>query len=406
MKVQIEKLVYGGEGLARHDGRVIFVPFVLPGEVVDLVPPDGSKKIQRALPDSWKKTSPERQEPKCPVFAQCGGCHYQHISYAQQLEVKQRILHETIFRTGGIEWKSDIDVVSAEPWNYRNRTQMRVQRRDGEPRVGFHAAGSHRVIATDQCPINSPKLNEVHQTLIQMASEKPFPRFLREIEFFTNEEQVQVNVLKTEQPLAKKFFEWCAERIDGFAQGAFIDYKVGDDVFRVGSRSFFQVNRFLTHELSRLAVGETSGELAVDLYSGVGLMTLPLARRFKRVIAVDASPPASRSLHFNLERAGLEAHVVNLDVDKSLKDLHETPDLVVADPPRAGLGGAVTTQLVRLKPKRLHLVSCDPATLGRDLKALVVGGFQLDSLTLVDLFPQTFHIETIAVLSCGESPTQ
>ena len=135
-------------------------------------------------------------------------------------------------------------------------------------------------------------------------------------------------------------------------------------------------------------------------------MTVPLARRFKRVIAVDASPPASRSLHFNLERAGLEAHVVNLDVDKSLKDLRETPDLVVADPPRAGLGGAVTTQLVRLKPKRLHLVSCDPATLGRDLKALIAGGFQLDSLTLVDLFPQTFHVETIAVLSCGAGPAQ
>ncbi len=344
---------------------------------------------------------PRPQEPKCPVFAQCGGCHYQHISYAQQLAAKQKILRETIFRTGGVEWKDDIDVVSAEPWNYRNRTQLRVQRRDSEPRVGFHAAGSHKLISTDQCPLNSPKLNEVQQTLIRMASEKPFPRFLREIECFTNEEQVQVNVLKTEQPLAKKFFEWCAERIDGFAEGAFIDYKVGDDVFRVGSRSFFQVNRFLTHELSRLAVGDASGELAVDLYCGVGLMTLPLARRYKRVIAVDASPPATRSLHFNLDRAGLEAHISNLDVDKSLKDLHETPDLGVADPPRAGLGGAVTSQLIRLKPKHLHLVFCDPATLGRDLRALVEGGFQLESLTLVDLFPQTFHVETIAVLGHG-----
>ncbi len=398
MKVEIEKLVYGGEGLARHKGRIVFAPFVLPGEFVELGPPDSTKKILRARPDAWLKRSRERQEACCPVFTRCGGCNYQHIDYAGQLRYKQQILRETLARTGSVEWKGDIELVAAEPWNYRNRTQLRAQRSGGESRVGFHAAGTHTLVAVDACPINSPKLNEAHRALTEMKCKGSPPRFPREIELFTDEERIQVNVRKADRPLAEKFFDLCAERIDGFTRDAFLDYKSGDDMFRVGRRSFFQVNRFLTDELARRAVGDAGGGLALDLYCGVGLMTLPLARRFKHVTGVDADPPAARSLRYNLDRAGLDARVVNIDVDKFLENFDEAPDLVVVDPPRTGLGGVVTRQLTRIRPKRIHLVSCDPATLGRDLKALLGGGYAIDSLTLIDLFPQTAKLETITAL--------
>ncbi len=398
MQVEIEKLVYGGEGLARRAGRVVFVPFVLPGEVVELETPAAAKSILRARPQAWLKRSPERQEAPCPVFTRCGGCSYQHVDYAGELRYKRQILRETLARTGAVEWAGAVETVSAEPWGYRNRTRLRAQRRGGASRIGFHAAGSHTLVAADACPINSPKLNEAHRALAETAREVPFPGFPREIELFTDEERVLVHAPRASRPLAAKFFDLCAERIDGFTRRPFLDYRSGGDAFRVGRGSFFQVNRFLTDELARRAVGDAGGGLALDLYCGAGLTTLPLARRFERVIGVDADPKATRSLRYNLDRAGLAARAFNLDAGGFLASFDETPDLVVADPPRAGLGAAVTRRLTRLRPKRIHLVSCDPATLGRDLQALLGGGYALESLTLLDLFPQTAHLETIAAL--------
>lgn len=402
MQVEIEKLVYGGEGLARIGGRIVLAPFVLPGEIVELGPPDEAKQVLRARPGAWLKRSPERREALCPVFTRCGGCSYQHIDYAGQLHYKRQILRETLARTGGVRWEGSIETVSADPWNYRNRTQLRLRRRGGEPaEIGFHAAGSHELVAVDACPINSPKLNEAHRALAEAAREDAALRFPGEIELCTDEERVSIHARKTGRPLGKRFFERCARRIDGLTRDGFLDYKSGGDVFRVECGAFFQVNRFLTGELARRAAADASGGLALDLYCGAGLTTLPLARRFKRAVAVDAHPPATRSLRCNLSRAGLAAQVVNLDVGKFLAAFDETPDLVVADPPRAGLGAAVTRQLLRLRPKRIHLVSCDPATLGRDLKALLAGGCALESLTLIDLFPQTAKLETIAALRRG-----
>ncbi len=398
MQVEIEKLVYGGEGLARREGRVVLAPFVLPGEVVELETPAAAKKILRARPAAWLKRSRERQEALCPVFTRCGGCSYQHIDYTGELRYKRQILRETLARTGGVEWAGAIETVSAAPWGYRNRTRLRVERRGGAFRVGFHAAGSHTLVAVDECPINSPKLNEAHCALAETAREALFPGFPREVELFTDEERVLVHTPRASRPLAAKFFDLCAERIDGFTREPFLDYRSGGDAFRVGRGSFFQVNRFLTDELARRAVGDAGGGLALDLYCGAGLTTLPLARRFERVIGVEADPKAARSLRYNLDRAGLDARVVNLDAGRFLADFDAVPDLVVADPPRAGLGAAATRQLTRLRPKRLHLVSCDPATLGRDLQALLSGGYALESLTLIDLFPQTAKLETITAL--------
>jgi 23S rRNA (uracil1939-C5)-methyltransferase len=209
---------------------------------------------------------------------------------------------------------------------------------------------------------------------------------------------VQLNVVSSERPLAKEFFEWAAEHIEGLLPGAHIDYPCKDDVFRVGSRSFFQVNRFLTDRLAAAAIEGATGENALDLYCGVGLVTLPLARTFENVAGVDSSAAAMRSMQFNAERAGLNVKAVHLNVDQFLAGFKEQVDLIVADPPRAGLGEDVVRELLRIAAPQLHIVSCDPSTLARDLNTLLEGGYQIDSMTLIDLFPQTYHLETVVRL--------
>ena len=397
--VQIEKLVYGGTGLARHAGQTVFVPYVLPGEKVEVDVPDG-KAVSRGAPAAWVERSSGRAMPPCPVFERCGGCHYQHIPYERQCEFKQEILRETLRRIGGLQWNDDIPVVSAEPWGYRNRSQLRFAPQDGTVRTGFFAPRSHHVVAADECAVNSPALNRAHRVIAGMAADRRFPRALRQLELVTNESQFQINLPRRTGPMPGGFWRWFSDRLGVDRPGTPIVFKSGGESFRVSGRSFFQVNRHLAGNLAERVIGEAEGRLALDLYCGVGLLTLPLARRFSAVVGVDSGASATRDLHANAERAGLRLRAVQLDVLEFLCGYTETPDMILADPPRAGLGDGVVEQLRRIGAPRLRLVSCDPATLARDLKALLAGGYEMEALVLVDLFPQTYHVETVAALRC------
>ena len=397
-KVRVEKLVYGGAGLARHGDATVFVPFVLPGEEVEVDLPNRSGGILHGSVTAWVEQSAERTEPPCPVFGRCGGCHYQHVSYDDECRYKVAILRETLRRIGGLRWDDEIEVASADPWGYRNRTQFHLDRRDGKPTVGFLASRSHRHVDAVECPINSPKLNELHRTLREMAADRRFPQGLRSVEFFTDGDRVQMNLPRRPGTLPRRFWSWCSERLGVAGVGAPLDYASGPDVFRVSGRSFFQVNRFLADKLAELALGETEGQLALDLYCGVGLLTLPLARRYETVVGVDSAELAMRDLQSNATRARLGVRAVHLGVAHFLQGFSERPELIVADPPRAGLGGEVVKQILRLGPPELRLVSCDPATLARDIKLLGAGGYAVESIHLIDMFPQTFHIETVGIL--------
>ncbi len=394
----IDKLVFGGDGLARHRSRVAFVPFALPGELVDAEIAATSAGFWRASDVRVSKPSEHRTDAPCPLFTECGGCHYQHMDYESECAQKVEILRETLERLGRIRWDRPIGVVAAEPYGYRNRTQLHVQRRGRTSRLGFHGRRSHRLVAADNCPINSPKLNAVHSILQRMARHRRFPASLRVIEVFTDENRVQLNFPRRPGPLPSRFWKRCSERLGVGGRGIPFDYRCGGDSFRVSGRSFFQVNRHLVGRLGDLVLGDCEGRRALDLYAGAGLLTLPLARRFERVVAVDSAAPATRDLRANAQRAGLSVRAVQMNVDAFLAGWSERPDMIVADPPRTGLGAAVVEQVARLVAPRLHLLSCDPATLARDLKGLLSSGYELTDLRVVDLFPQTYHIETLAVL--------
>jgi 23S rRNA (uracil1939-C5)-methyltransferase len=392
----IEKLVYGGDGLARVDGRVTLAPYVLPGERVRLRAVSEKPGLIRAAPLEILQASPERAAPGCPYFGRCGGCQYQHASYEAQLGAKRAILVEELRRQAKIDMAPDaIGIIAGEAWGYRNRVQLHIE----EEHLGYREAGSHKLCAIDQCPIASPKINEVIAALNRMAKDRRWPRFVRSLEIFTDEESVQLNVLETTRPVAKHFFEWCSEAIPGFVSGP-LDYQ---GRFRVSGNSFFQVNRFLLDELAKAALEGAAGDMAVELYAGVGLLTSPLAGRFREVTAVEAGSGAVRDLRWNADRQGL-ANITaeQQSAEKFLRSLERAPDLILLDPPRAGLGPQVVAELLRLRPGMVTIVACDPVTLGRDLGALTAGVYRIERLTLVDLFPQTFHFETVAHLKRSE----
>lgn len=397
-KLRIEKLVYGGTGLAHHGETAVFVPFVLPGEEVE-VEFSTRAGVGHGVPVGWERRSDDREDPPCRVFGECGGCHYQHIPYLRQLAAKQEILRETLRRIGGLSWEGDIGVQAGEPWGYRNRAQIRFAPGDGGGiQTGFFASRTHRLVPTRECPINSPALNRAHRVLSEMAASSRFPRQLRQIEVFTNETDIQVNLPSRPGPLPNHFWTWCANELRVSRPRAALTIRSGSDSYRVSRQSFFQVNRFLAGRLAEIGAEGLEGEFAVDLYCGVGSLTLPLARRFGRVVGVEAGTSATNDLQCNATRAGLSVRAVRANVSDYLKGLKRTPDAVVADPPRSGLGADVVQQIVRLGPPELRLLSCNPATLARDIKGLLAGGYAVEALTMVDMFPQTLHIETVAKL--------
>jgi 23S rRNA (uracil1939-C5)-methyltransferase len=393
--VQIDKWIYGGEGLARlapqgahqeHAGRVVLVPSVLPGETVRI---DVGEDVHARLVEVLAPAV-ERIAPPCPLFTICGGCHYQHAPYEYQLARKVEILREQLQRVGKIKFEGEIGVISAPALGYRNRAQFHVVNEKGEGKIGYLAARSHELVPVDgECPVSSPRLNQALAEVREKLSDPRFPRFVQALEIFTNETDIQINVIESERAVARRFYDWCESK-------QAIDYSTGFGVFRVSSRSFFQVNRFLVEKLVEAALLEEGGESALDLYAGVGLFAIQMARRFRSVTAVETGSSAAHDLEINASRAELAVKVEQARVEDYLERLQSTPDFVLADPPRAGLGKDVVAHLVRLAPPRITIVSCDPATLARDLAGL--SGYRIESLTLVDLFPQTFHLETIARL--------
>jgi len=391
--VDVEKWVYGGDALARIDGQVLLAPFVLPGERIEVEPKRTKGNLLRARSPQVIEPSPHRVEPQCEYFARCGGCQYQHAGYAYQVEQKVEILRETLRRLGAIDFDDEIPTIAGDPWRYRNRIQLHFDR----GRVGFRRHNSHDLCPITHCPISSPKLNEAIAVLNDAVKRPEWPRFLRTLELFTNETDLQLNVVETDHPIAARFFAWCSGLIPGIVPGS-LQYQGAGHTFRISRGSFFQVNRFLIDALVAEVLGDREGRSVVDLYAGVGLFSLPLAARFTRVETIERGLSAYRDIEANTAAAVGRVFPVRASTEDYLRQLTTPPEAIIADPPRAGLGAEATGELLRISAPQLTIVSCDPATLARDLKVLT-SVYRIERLALVDLFPQTFHFETVAHLA-------
>jgi 23S rRNA (uracil1939-C5)-methyltransferase len=426
LRISIEKLVYGGDGLAHADGNTVFVPYVLPGEQVRAAAKSKRKKLVWAQLLEVTSASAQREGARCPHFQTCGGCHYQHIPAAEQLRLKKEILRETLSRLGGIQWTGAIHEHSAEPYGYRNRAQWAV--RNANPRaIGYFLPGSSVIVPIDECPVLSPLLAKTFDQLQELARSNRLPEKVLEIEAFVDsaDAKLALNVAfeRFPKPPAElaAAFRGALPELDSLLLAdeikdkfeltgpGFLSHEAAGFRYRVSHLSFFQVNRFLVEDLLQTVIAGAKGGAALDLYAGVGFFTLPLTRAFKRVVSVDANLAATRDLHVNAESAGVAVISHNEHAEEFLRKTTEKPDFVVLDPPRSGLGAEGAAKLAALSAAEIAYLSCDPSTLARDL-AVLTGSkknaasgnatlrYEIVDVHLFDLFPQTYHIETLVRL--------
>jgi 23S rRNA (uracil1939-C5)-methyltransferase len=417
-QVQIEKPIYGGAFLAHLEGKASFVPLTLPGEEARVRIVEDKRSYATAEPETIVSPSPDRIQPRCPHFGVCGGCSYQHATYEAQLALKEQILRETLQRAA-VPPPAQIDILAGEPWAYRNRIRLAF---DASRRAGYRGRRSRDIFPIQECPITAPLLVKAALSAAEILREQRPAFNASELSLFCNADETAflasifiskpaINAFDTfattwKQRLAElagiecvlqSFSDQPSQQLARWGDES-IPYRAAGFDYRVDHGSFFQVNRWLLDPFVERVVADHRGTLAWDLFAGVGLFARKLAQRFDQVVAVESAPSSRHALEQNLQ--GTTARPEICDALSFLKAQLSTspPDLIVVDPPRAGLGPDVTALLGHIGAPTLIYVSCDPSTLARDLKALLASGYSIASVALVDLFPQTFHLETVVTL--------
>jgi 23S rRNA (uracil1939-C5)-methyltransferase len=434
MKLRIEKAIYGGAGLARIPsdagtalaGKTVFVGSTLPGEVVEASIAENKRSFATGEVDTILEPSPERVVPGCEYVPRCGGCQYQHANAAFQLQMKLDILKETLARAH-VAVAGEIGTLAGPAWGYRNRIRLHVMKVTGIA-LGYRQGGSHNLLPVTHCPIAAPLLQQAIVAVARIARETGLEGLCEEVEFFTNGEQDQLLVslwpgtAKRQQPsVRERTLERFAERLRaelpeltgvGLSSESgmmywgerSLTYTVAGRPYQASLGGFFQVNRFLLPDLLQLVIQgpdgrNRSGRTAWDLYSGAGLFARALA--FENVTAVESAGFSADDLKHNL--AGKAHRVVRSSTLDFLRSqtrgpAQTKPELIVVDPPRAGLDKEICTHLGTIAAPEIVSISCDPATLARDLQSLLQFGYSVQKIHLVDLFPQTFHMETVTFL--------
>jgi 23S rRNA (uracil1939-C5)-methyltransferase len=383
LEVEIERIVPGGAGLAHAEGHTLFVTLAAPGDRVRVAVERVRGKVAFATVIEIITPAPVRVEPPCPYFGRCGGCDFQQLTYEAQLQAKSEIIRDCLRRIAHLEPPADIRVTpSPAVWHYRSRA--RWQHDPVRQFLGYYELASHRICDVSECPVVSPEVQTKLSQLRAMLAEGAFDE-TEEFQAVAGDDGVSLLPPLEAADTGERFRVLAGER------------------YRFNADCFFQINHALLEPLLDAALKNvTGGETAVDLYCGVGLFTLPLARRFARVTGVEGNAAATAFARLNLADAKLSnAEIETAHVGDWLARHAEslTPvDFVLLDPPRAGADPETLAGILALHPRHISYVSCDPATLARDLRALVAGGYTLASLVAFDMFPQTHHVETVAHL--------
>jgi 23S rRNA (uracil1939-C5)-methyltransferase len=407
IQLSLTAQAYGGEAIGRHDGRAIFVPFALPGEIVRAGIIEERKNFARAELLEVVKPAPERIDPKCPHYTVCGGCHYQHLAYPDQLRVKTEVLRDQLTRIGKIANPPVREIVpSPNEWNYRNHIQFHL---DDNAKLGFiaaqaasarHDGPSLSVLPVNECHLPEAGLNALWPTL-ELEPGTPLNRIsLRageDVLLLLESDTLETPELELESDISVVHLLEDDPVI--LAGDGYIVIEVLGRPFKVSAASFFQVNtpmaaKMVEHLLEILPLAPTSTVL--DVYCGVGLFSAFLAPRVGKVIGIEAAPSSCEDFTVNLDEFD-NVELYEDAAEEVLPHLKKYADIVLLDPPRVGLDRAVIDALIAKKPEIIAYVSCDPATLARDAARLIAGGYKLKQVTPFDLFPQTYHIESISI---------
>jgi 23S rRNA (uracil1939-C5)-methyltransferase len=405
ISLSLTDMAHGGSAMGRHEGKVIFVPYALPGETVTAEVIQDKRRFARARLLEVDERSPDRAVPPCPFFGQCGGCQWQHAAYPAQLAFKTAVVRDQLVRLGRFADPPVRDTVaSPEPWHYRNHVQFAVDR---QGRLGFQAAASRRIVPVDECLLLHPLLDEIFLAL-DLGSEGELPP-LRRISLRaginTGDRMIVFETVDDEPPqLEVDFPVSCVLLLADGRPVNLVGYnhiseRVAGRTFRISAGSFFQVNAPQTETLIRLVteyLAPDGDEALLDAYCGVGTFALTLADKVGHVIGVESAPTAVEDFRINAQGMDNVA-ILPGTVEKVLPRLEGPVDVAVLDPPRTGMLPDAVAALIRLAPERVVYVSCDPATLARDGRTLADAGYDLAVVQPVDMFPQTYHVETVSL---------
>jgi 23S rRNA (uracil1939-C5)-methyltransferase len=422
--VNIERIVPGGHGLAFNEGIATFVALSVPGDRILVHKVLDKRQYLQAQSMEIVEESAQRVAPPCPYFGQCGGCDFQHMTYECQLQSKCEMLLDALRRVGKIRISvSDISTVASPPFAYRNRLQLKVSNKTNFS-WGFFATGSHHICQIQQCLLASEELWKFLSDLRQLIEASPrVLNSLAEVEVFQGGQgqylvefhlgSVASSLEQLREDLQRSVQNWQAHSVSLFLSapsGATLKVwgdghvwkVVGGLQFRVSNRSFFQINDFLLNQLLTSAVEGFSGRRALDLCCGVGFFSLRLAKSFQEVWAMEKNSVAVEDLRANILRNNLtNIRVFNQDFGpfvRSAEPLLKDLDLMLLDPPRTGVDKGNVVHLAKLGVPDVVYVSCDPAMLARDLRIFCDHHYELSSVCLLDLFPQTHHLETVVRL--------
>ncbi len=404
IEIVLTTLTYGGEAIGRYAGKAVFVPFALPGETVRARIVEEHKNFARAELLEVRKPSPERIQPRCAHYTACGGCHYQHLPYAAQLKIKADILRDQLSRIGKIPAPPVTETVASPlEWQYRNHVQFHL---DLEGRLGFVSSAFSpspdlplSVLPITECHLPESDLNTLWPTL-QFEPDSPIERVsLRagdELMLILESDVLEPPEMELETDLS------VVHLVDDdavvLAGDDYLVIPVLGRPFRVSAASFFQVNTAMAEKMVShvLALAPQTAGTILDVYCGVGLFSAFLAPRCQRLVAIELSESSCADFAANLDEFE-HVELYEAAAEEVLPTLAGKVDFAVVDPPRAGLDRQALDALLALKPEKLVYVSCDPSTLARDARRLVDGGYRLEQVTPFDLFPQTYHIESISV---------
>lgn len=378
--ITIERIVPGGYGIGFAEGLTVFVPLSAPGDQLRVRIVQIRKRTAFAEIIEILRSGPKRALPPCPYFGACGGCDFQQLSYEAQLEVKVGIIRDCLRRIAKIDHSGDITMIaSPEALGYRSRARWQVDRSNNS--LAYFARDSHALVPVRTCPKLVPELRAI-------------------VENFDISEHPSIGG----EMLAAADDGGMVSISSRLREAETLTVTAAGESYACSAEAFFQANRFLVEALIDTAVGEATGGTALDLYCGVGLFTLPLARRFERVIGVESHPTAAQFASRNVDSAKVtNTEVVHASVAAFLRGFAEPDiDLVLLDPPRSGDDQGVIAAIAGLRPSRISYVSCEPSILARDLRLLTDAGYRLDKVTSLDMFPQTHHVETVAQLSLAD----
>ena len=427
-EITIDSLAYGGSGIGRMDGKAVFVPLTAPGDRITFQPVKEKKGYLEGELLEIKEASLLRREPPCPVYGNCGGCSWQHLPYSEQAKAKEEIFRETLWRLGTVEREKVKPIIAApEEWNYRNRAQFKVRLIEGRLHIGFYRRKSHVVVDISNCPLMSPLINRSLITMKKSLSRAPFQDRICQIDIAVNDKDDRaVAIIHLSSALHSDDLTYAKSELSGLDKLSALFIKDGrekklEKVFEnqtgqlhysleTDSRSldlsfspggFTQVNYAQNRRLIKEAmkwVKKWSPKIAIDLYCGIGNFSLPLALYAKDISAVEDYEGAVEDGRKNAGNNGIDnCRFIKGNVSKLARQLFsDHPDMVLIDPPRDGAAQAVKMLVERGVPRVIY-ISCNPTTLARDLRYLTRGGYQIISSQPVDLFPQTYHVESITV---------